>query len=139
MATFEVATFVSSRNRRNLEGLRVLVHKRAPKMAETSTLATFVVGSSMTVRVEVELNGVQVPLLFNDEAVAAIAAAWRDSRPSEPPTPYMTIPEAAELLRCKRQRVDDLLSAGKLTRHKDGARTLVERAELLAHLNGGGR
>lgn len=62
---------------------------------------------------------------------------------SAPASPYMTIPEAAEYLRCPRQRVDDLLSQHRLTRHKDGARTLVSRAEIEAYLgsgrNGGGR
>jgi excisionase family DNA binding protein len=47
-------------------------------------------------------------------------------------SPYMTVPEAAELLRCKRQRIDDLLSARKLTRHKEGRRTLLLRAEVEA-------
>jgi excisionase family DNA binding protein len=54
-------------------------------------------------------------------------------------SPYMTIPEAAEFLRCSRQRVDDLLSQARLTRFKDGARTLVSRDEIdrhLAHENG---
>jgi excisionase family DNA binding protein len=46
----------------------------------------------------------------------------------------LNIPEAAELLRCKRQRVDDLLSAGQLTRVKEGGRTLVRRSELLDRL-----
>jgi len=51
----------------------------------------------------------------------------------EKESPYMTIPEAAAYLRCKgRQRVDDLLSARRLTRYKDGGRTLVLRAELKA-------
>src|SRR6266851_1548479 len=49
-------------------------------------------------------------------------------------SPYMTIPEAAAYARCKRQRIDDLLSSRRLTRHKDGRRTLVSRAELDAHL-----
>jgi excisionase family DNA binding protein len=49
-------------------------------------------------------------------------------------TPYLTIPEAAEYLRCSRQRIYDLLSAGRLTRYKDGRRVLVARAELEAHL-----
>ena len=50
------------------------------------------------------------------------------------PSPYLTIPEAADYLRCSRQRVDDLLSQGRLTRHKDGRRTLVGRAEVESHL-----
>lgn len=51
-------------------------------------------------------------------------------------SPYMTIPEAATYARCKRQRIDDLLSSRRLTRHKDGRRTLIARAELEARLNG---
>ena len=50
-------------------------------------------------------------------------------------SPYLTIPEAATYLRCKRQRIDDLLSARRLTRHKEGRRTLILRAELNAHIN----
>jgi excisionase family DNA binding protein len=49
-------------------------------------------------------------------------------------SPYLTVPEAAEYLRCRRQRIDDLLSQGRLTRLKDGARTLVARAELEAYV-----
>lgn len=45
-------------------------------------------------------------------------------------SPFFTIPEAADYLRAKRQRVDDLLSAGLLTRIKDGGRTLLLRAEV---------
>jgi len=48
--------------------------------------------------------------------------------------PYLTIPETAELLRCRRQRVDDLLSQRRLSRHKDGSRTLVSRAEVEEYL-----
>jgi excisionase family DNA binding protein len=53
-------------------------------------------------------------------------------------SPYMTVPEAAAYMRCSRQRVDDLLSQGRLTRRKDGARTLVERAEVDAYLGRSG-
>ena len=50
-------------------------------------------------------------------------------------SPYMTITEAAEYIRApSRQRVDDLLSSGRLTRVKDGSRTLVSRAELDEYL-----
>lgn len=51
-------------------------------------------------------------------------------------SPYMTIPEAAEFLRCRRQRVDDLLCQRRLQRVKDGSRTLIARAELEAYLAG---
>jgi excisionase family DNA binding protein len=51
-------------------------------------------------------------------------------------SPFLTVPETAAYLRCKRQRVDDLLSQGALTRVKEGARTLVARAELETYLRG---
>ena len=47
----------------------------------------------------------------------------------------MTIPEAAEYLRCSRQRIDDLLSQRRLMRFKEGARKLVRRDEIEAHLS----
>lgn len=50
------------------------------------------------------------------------------------PSPYMSIVEAADYLRTSRQRIDDLLSMGRLTRIKDGARTLIARTEIEAYL-----
>jgi excisionase family DNA binding protein len=47
---------------------------------------------------------------------------------------YLTVAEAAEVLRAKPQRVYDLLSAGRLTRYRDGSRVLIARVELDAHL-----
>lgn len=82
--------------------------------------------------VEVLLNGVPVPIVLDDDALTTIAAALPQT--VEPPSPYLSIVEAAAYLRTSRQRVDDLLSARKLTRCKDGARTLIERAELDAYL-----
>ena len=54
-------------------------------------------------------------------------------------SPYLTIDEAARYLRCTRQRLYDLCSSGRLTRHKDGRRVLISRTELDAHLAAGGR
>lgn len=70
------------------------------------------------------------------EAIAERVAELLADRVATPApvSPFMTVAEAAEYLRCKRQRVDDLLSSGRLTRHKDGSRTLVSRAELDAYL-----
>jgi excisionase family DNA binding protein len=52
-----------------------------------------------------------------------------------PGSPYLTASEAAQYLRCSRQRLYDLLSAGRLARYKDGRRVLVLRDELDAHLD----
>jgi excisionase family DNA binding protein len=51
-----------------------------------------------------------------------------------PVSPYLTVLEAAELLRCRRQRVDDLLSQCRLSRFKDGSRTLLSRTEVEEYL-----
>ena len=51
---------------------------------------------------------------------------------------YLTPVEAAELLRADRQRIYDLLSAGRLRRYKDGARVLISRDELEGYLDGDG-
>ncbi len=71
------------------------------------------------------------------ELVEAVAAAVLERIEVQPPSsPFLSIAEAADFLRAKPQRVYDLLSAGRLTRHKDGSRVLVSRAELDAHLSG---
>ena len=66
----------------------------------------------------------------------ALILAQTDSGPPPAESRFLTIIEAAELLRCSRQRVDDLLSSGRLSRVKDGRRTLVSRAELEHYLGG---
>lgn len=67
------------------------------------------------------------------EAIAEQAAAIVLERLQAPPSatsPYLTVNEATEFIRAKPQRIYDLLSARRLTRHKEGGRTLVLRAEL---------
>jgi excisionase family DNA binding protein len=88
----------------------------------------------VSIVVTVELNGVPVPVTLSDDALAAIAAAL-PTAPAPEPSPFLTIPEAAAHLRCKRQRIDDLLSQRRLSRVKDGTRTLVRRDELLAYID----
>ena len=53
-------------------------------------------------------------------------------RPTEPE--LLTVAEVAEHLRCKPQRVYDLVSQARLTCLKDGARVLVSRGDLFAYL-----
>ncbi len=78
-------------------------------------------------------------LMLPPEFVEAVAQRVAELLRAEAPepvaaSPFLTIPEAAEFLRCSRQRIDDLLSQRRLTRHKEGRRTLVARAELDAHV-----
>ena len=56
-----------------------------------------------------------------DERLEQRLAETNARAASEPESPYLTVPEAADYLRCRRQRIDDLLSARVLMRHKDGA------------------
>ena len=90
-------------------------------------------------RAELRPVAVTVQLASIDvERIAQRAAEILAARSEAPrrSSPYLTIPEAAELLRTKRQRIDDLLSQGKLTRVKDGGRTLIARDELEEYLQG---
>lgn len=70
-----------------------------------------------------------------DEVVEAIAQraaqlARQLELDANPPSPYLTVDEAAEFLRCKPQRIYDLRSSGRLNRFSEGGRALVLRAEL---------
>jgi len=89
--------------------------------------------SESSIRIVIELGDEEIERIA--ERVAAIATAR--SQPAETASPYMTVPEAAAYLRCRRQRIDDLLSQGRLGRVKDGGRTLIARAELDAYLGRG--
>jgi excisionase family DNA binding protein len=79
----------------------------------------------------------QVVALIPAAAIEAIAtraaelvlerqAAGEDERRSK----YLTVEEAAELYRCKPQRIYELVSARRLTSVKEGGRTLLLRSEL---------
>ena len=80
---------------------------------------------------------VSVSLEFTDDSqrqlIEQVVALVLERLPQpDPPSPYMTTEEAADFLRCSRQRVHDLLSSGRLSRRKEGGRTLVLRAEVEA-------
>jgi excisionase family DNA binding protein len=70
------------------------------------------------------------------EAVARRAAELvrADIPAAAPLSPYLTVKEAAAYLRCGRQRIYDLCSAGELSRFKDGERLLIDREELETHV-----
>ena len=50
------------------------------------------------------------------------------------PARFLTPAEAAEYLRCSRQRIYDLCSMGALSRFRDGSRVLVAREEIDSYL-----
>ncbi len=85
------------------------------------------------IKIAVELSELDVHRIA--ERTAAILRGEGHVAPAS--SPYMTVEEAALYLRCRRQRIDDLLSQRRISRIKDGARTLVSRAELEAYLRRG--
>ena len=64
------------------------------------------------------------------EEVAKAEARLRIEFEHPRPSPYMTVAEAADFLRCKPQRIYDLRSARKLKAYSDGSRALISREEL---------
>jgi excisionase family DNA binding protein len=86
------------------------------------------------------VSGRRLALALPDELFEAIAlrasqiVLERLKAEADAPPRLLTVSEAAEFLRAKPQRVYDLLSDGRLTRHKDGSRVLVDRCELDAYL-----
>lgn len=83
------------------------------------------------VDVEIDMRAFVDAIKSDPRALTELAAALRGvDKAAANASPLMSIPEAADHLRCKRQRIDDLLSARRLTRYKEGRRTLVLRAEV---------
>jgi excisionase family DNA binding protein len=72
-----------------------------------------------------------VEALVAEHVEQALAGRGEQAPPS---SPYLSVAEAAACLRCERHRIDDLLSQRRLTRVKDGSRTLVLRSEIEEHL-----
>ena len=81
-----------------------------------------------------------VTLEIAPEQVDVIARRVAEIVTARTPPPveskYLTVQEAAALLRSKPQRVYDLVSAAVLTRYKDGTRVLLLRADVEAYLAG---
>jgi excisionase family DNA binding protein len=54
----------------------------------------------------------------------------RTASPPAAPSRFLTSEEAAQLLRSRRRRIYELVADGRLTRHGDGRRLLLARAEV---------
>lgn len=70
------------------------------------------------------------------EAIAARVAVLLDDRTPAAPE-WLTVPEAAEYLRCRPKRVYDLCSQRRVPYSKDGSRTLLRRSDLDRYLEEG--
>jgi excisionase family DNA binding protein len=82
-------------------------------------------------------------LQLGPEFAQTIAAALADelerrgTLAPQATSPYLTVPEAAEYMRCAPQAVYDRISQGVLEPRRDGRRVLLDRRTLDAYLTGG--
>ena len=71
-----------------------------------------------TSRIRLELSEVEIAAIA--QRVAAIIVSGGTQPRGDSPQRFLTPAEAAQYLRCSRQRIYDLCSAGTLSRFRDG-------------------
>ena len=71
------------------------------------------------------------------EQVAERAAEILAERQAPAASPWLNVIEAAERLRCRKDRIYDLIALGKLTPRRDGRRVLLHRDDLDAYVENG--
>lgn len=82
---------------------------------------------------------IELTVRLTDEQLAEIARqAVALIPPSEPSaSPWLNVTDAAERLRCRKDRIYDLIALGKLHPRRDGRRVLLHRDDLDAYIEGG--
>jgi excisionase family DNA binding protein len=81
---------------------------------------------------------IELTVRLTDEQLGEIA---RRAAALVPPnaievSPWLNVADAAERLRCGKDRIYDLIALGKLTPRRDGRRVLLHRNELDAYIEG---
>lgn len=76
------------------------------------------------------------PDLIEQVAQRAAELVGASALPAD--TGYIDVDGAAAFLACPKSRIYSLVSAKRIPFHKDGSRTLFDRAELRAFVEGGG-
>jgi excisionase family DNA binding protein len=81
---------------------------------------------------------IELTVTLTDEQIAEIAerAAAFVPTSAQAATPWLNVAEAAERLRCSRDRIYDLIALGKLHPRRDGRRVLLHRDDLDAYIEG---
>jgi excisionase family DNA binding protein len=82
---------------------------------------------------------IELTVKLTDEQLAEIARRAAALIPSSEPTvsPWLNVTDAAERLRCRKDRIYDLIALGKLHPRRDGRRVLLHRDDLDAYIEGG--
>ncbi len=82
---------------------------------------------------------IELTVRLTDEQLAEIAqhaAALVSTDNAAAVSPWLNVAEAAERLRCSKDRIYDLIALGKLEARRDGRRVLLHRDELDAYIEG---
>lgn len=81
---------------------------------------------------------IELTVTLTDRQLAEIAerAAALVSPTAQAGSPWLNVTEAAERLRCSKDRIYDLIQLGKLQPRRDGRRVLLRRDDLDAYLEG---
>ena len=81
---------------------------------------------------------IELTVRLTDGQLAEIAqrAAALISTETSAVSPWLNVTEAAERLRCGKDRIYDLIALGKLHPRRDGRRVLLHRDELDAYVEG---
>jgi excisionase family DNA binding protein len=81
---------------------------------------------------------IELTVTLTDQQLAEIAerAAALVSAGPQDGTPWLNVTDAAERLRCGKDRIYDLVALGKLNPRRDGRRVLLHREDLDAYIEG---
>jgi len=84
---------------------------------------------------------IELTVRLTDEQLAEIAerAAALVSAGASSVSPWLNVAEAAERLRCRKDRIYDLIALGRLHPRRDGRRVLLHRDDLDAYIEGQAR
>jgi excisionase family DNA binding protein len=81
---------------------------------------------------------IELTVRLTDEQLVEIAerAATLIPRDTTAVSPWLNVADAAERLRCGKDRIYDLIALGKLHPRRDGRRVLLHRDDLDAYVEG---
>ncbi|HEX4115887.1 MAG TPA: helix-turn-helix domain-containing protein [Solirubrobacteraceae bacterium] len=79
---------------------------------------------------------IELTVKLTDEQLAEIAQRAAALVPTPAATPWLNVADAAERLRCGKDRIYDLIALGKLNPRRDGRRVLLHRDDLDAYIEG---
>jgi excisionase family DNA binding protein len=81
---------------------------------------------------------IELTVRLTDEQLVEIAERAAALIPTGAPvvSPWLNVAEAAERLRCRKDRIYDLISLGKLHPRRDGRRVLLHRDDLDSYVEG---